>query len=262
MIRTRAIPCLLLKNNGLVKTVKFSTPTYIGDPINAVKIYNEKEVDELIFLDITATNENREPDYNLVHRIATECFMPFSFGGGVRSIECIKKLLRLGVEKVILNTISHENPEFVRQAADTFGSSTIIAAIDIKKNFWGKYRRYIKSGKKAVNGDVIECARRLEYLGAGELFINSIDRDGVMQGYDIEIINSIAHSVSIPVIACGGAGNLGHIKDLIIRTPISAAAAGSIFVYHGRLKGILVNYPSQDELTQLNSSRTPNQIAQ
>lgn len=247
MIRPRAIPCLLLKNNGLVKTVKFGNPTYIGDPINAVKIYNEKEVDELIFLDITATNESREPDFDLVQRIATECFMPFAYGGGIRSIDCIKKLLRLGVEKVILNTISHEKPDLVRQAADAFGSSTIIAALDIKKNLWGKYKRYIRSGKKAVDGDVIECAQRMEALGAGELFINSIDRDGVMQGYDLDIINKIAQSVNIPVIACGGAGNLSHIKDLIEKTNVSAAA-GSLFVYHGKIKGILINYPERTEL--------------
>jgi cyclase len=253
MIRARAIPCLLLKNNGLVKTVRFKDPTYIGDPINAVKIYNEKEVDELIFLDITATGEGREPNFELIQRIASECFMPFAYGGGVRSLESIKKLLRLGVEKVILNTISAENPELIRQAADTFGSSTIIAALDVKKTLWGRYKRFIRSGKQAVSGDIVECAKRMESLGAGELFINSIDRDGVMDGYDLEMVRSITQSVSIPVIACGGAGNLVHMKEVVEEAGVSAAAAGSIFVYHGKLKGVLINYPNRAELDQINS---------
>ena len=255
MIQARAIPCLLLKHDGLVKTVNFRKPTYIGDPINAVKIYNEKEVDELIFLDITATPEGREPNYDLIQRIATECFMPFSYGGGIRSIECIKKLLRLGVEKVILNTASHENPELVKQAATTFGSSTVIAAMDIKRTLWGTYSRYIRGGRKSVRGNVVEFARELEKLGAGELFINSIDRDGVMQGYDLDILQSIAQSISIPVIACGGAGNLGHLRSLIETTGVSAAAAGSIFVYHGKLKGVLINYPSRLEFNENKFSR-------
>lgn len=252
MIRARAIPCLLLKDQGLVKTVKFGSPTYIGDPINAVKIYNEKEVDELIFLDITATNEGREPNYQLIEKIAQECFMPFSYGGGIKTIESIKRLMRSGVEKVILNTTSHEDPEFVRKAARSFGSSTIIAAIDIRRNLWGKYRRFIRSGKRRVKGDVVEIARSLEEMGAGELFINSIDRDGTMVGYDLEIISRITSSVGIPVIACGGAGNLSHIKELIQTTGVSAAAAGSIFVYHGRIKGVLINYPKRSELDEIN----------
>jgi cyclase len=252
MIRARAIPCLLLKDNGLVKTVRFKDPTYIGDPINAVKIYNEKEVDELIFLDINATVEGREPNFDLVQRIASECFMPFAYGGGVKNLESIRKLLRLGVEKVILNSVTAENPELLRRATETFGSSTIIAAIDIKKTLWGKYKRFIRSGKTSVSGDIVECAQKLESLGAGELFVNSIDHDGVMQGYDVEIVQKIAHSVNIPVIACGGAGSLEHMRELIEKTSVSAAAAGSIFVYHGKLKGVLINYPSRTELDKIN----------
>jgi len=217
-----------------------------------VKIFNEKEVDELIFLDITATVEGREPDYDLIQRIASECFMPFAYGGGVRSIESIRRLLRLGVEKVILNSISAENPKLLREAADTFGSSTIIAAIDIKKNLWGNYKRFIRSGKIAISGDIVQCARKLESLGAGELFVNSIDQDGIMKGYDIDIIRRISHSVSIPVIACGGAGSLVHMRELIEKTSVSAAAAGSLFVYHGNLRGVLINYPSRSELDQIN----------
>ncbi|MCO6432177.1 MAG: imidazole glycerol phosphate synthase subunit HisF [Deltaproteobacteria bacterium] len=253
MIKARAIPCLLLKDQGLVKTVKFGSPTYIGDPLNAVRIYNEKEVDELIFLDITATNEKREPNYDLIGKIAQECFMPFSYGGGVRSVEAIKKLLRLGVEKVILNTATHENPQLLREAAKSLGSSTVIAAMDIKRSLFGGYKRYIRSGTRAVPGDLVECAKMLEEQGAGELFINSIDRDGVMGGYDVEIISRITNSVGIPVIACGGAGNLEHVKELIQKTNVSAAAAGSIFVYHGRIKGVLINYPKRSELDEINS---------
>ena len=236
-----------------MKTVRFKNPTYIGDPINAVKIYNEKEVDELIFLDIDATNDGREPNFDLIQRIASECFMPFAYGGGIKSLESIRKLLRLGVEKVILNSVSAENPELLRQAAEAFGSSTIIAAIDIKKTFWGNYKRFVRSGKTSVSGDIIECTQKLESLGAGELFVNSIDHDGVMKGYDLEIIKRIANSVSIPVIGCGGAGSLEHMRELITTTGVSAAAAGSIFVYHGKLKGVLINYPTRTDLDQINA---------
>jgi cyclase len=239
---------LLLKDHGLVKTIKFKDATYIGDPINAVKIFNEKQVDELIFLDITATNESREPNYELIRNIATECFMPFAYGGGVRTLDCIRRLLRLGVEKVIINTASVENPQLIRAAAETFGSSTIIVAMDIKRSLFGRYQRYIRAGRKAVKSPIVECAREMEELGAGELFVNSIDRDGVMKGYDLEIIKEISQSVSIPVIACGGAGSMLHIKELIENTCVSAAAAGSIFVFHGKLKGVLINYPSREEL--------------
>ena len=252
MIRARVIPCLLLKDGGLVKTMRFSNPRYIGDPINAVKIYNAKEVDELIFLDITATKEKREPNYDLIKEIAEECFMPFSYGGGIRSIASIKKLLRLGVEKVILNTASHENPTLVREAVNMFGSSTVIASIDVKKNFLGKYKRYIRAGKKSVAGDIRDCVRDLEALGVGEIFINSIDRDGTMAGYDIELVRDLAERVSIPVIACGGAGTLNDVREVLQRTGISAAAAGSIFVYHGKIKGVLINYPNRATLDQLN----------
>lgn len=252
MIRARVIPCLLLKDGGLVKTMRFSNPRYIGDPINAVKIYNAKEVDELIFLDITATKEKREPNYDLIKEIAEECFMPFSYGGGIRSIASIKKLLRLGVEKVILNTASHENPTLVREAVNMFGSSTVIASIDVKKNFLGKYKRYIRAGKKSVAGDIRDCVRDLEALGVGEIFINSIDRDGTMAGYDIELVRDLAERVSIPVIACGGAGTLNDVREVLQRTGISAAAAGSIFVYHGKIKGVLINYPNRAALDQLN----------
>jgi len=251
MIRARIIPCLLLQNGGLVKTVRFAHPTYIGDPINAVKIFNEKEVDELIFLDISATNEKREPNYDLIRGIAEECFMPFSYGGGVRSVETIKKLLRLGVEKVIINTALHEDPLFVRKAVDQFGSSTIIGALDVKRGFLGRYRRYIRAGKKALPWDVLETARDLENVGVGEIFINSIDRDGMMGGYDIELLRQTAQRVSIPVIACGGAGTLEHLRDVIHQAGISAAAAGSLFVYHGKIKGVLINYPNRATLDDL-----------
>ena len=255
MIQARVIPCLLLRNRGLVKTVKFKNPTYIGDPLNAVRIFNEKEVDELIFLDTMATLEGRKPDYELVSDIAKECFMPFSYGGGIRNLETIHKLLRVGVEKVVLNAIASEEPAVVRDAAKRFGSSTIVGAFDLKKKFLGGYLRCVRGGRSCVKVSPVEYARELETLGVGEIFVNSIDRDGMMSGYDVEILQQISEIVTIPVIACGGAGALGDISDLIRGTKVSAAAAGSLFVYQGGLRGILINYPPRAELDRILEAR-------
>jgi cyclase len=251
VIQARVIPCLLLKHGGLVKTVRFKSPRYIGDPINAVRIFNEKEVDELVFLDTTATLENREPDYELLSEIAKECFMPFSYGGGIRGIDTIHRLLRIGVEKVVLNSIAAEQPSVVRDAAKRFGSSTIIGAFDLKKGFWGGYRRCIRGGRSCVKVSPIEYAQELEALGVGEIFVNSIDRDGLMSGYDLETLGQISSRVGVPVIACGGAGGLEDIAKLLRTTKVSAAAAGSMFVYQGDLKGILINYPSRADLDRV-----------
>jgi cyclase len=247
MIISRVIPCLLLRNNGLVKTVKFKNSTYIGDPINAVKIFNEKEVDELIFLDIDASTEKKEPPFNLLKNIASECFMPLCYGGGISNIDQISQILKCGVEKVAINSYAVKNPEFIKKAAEVFGSSTIVVAIDVKKNILGKYQIYINGGKENSGKDPFEFARIAEQLGAGELFLNSIDRDGTMTGYDIELLNKLSHSVKVPVIACGGAGNINHMREAI-QNGAAAVSAGSFFVFQGKRRAVLISYPTIEEI--------------
>lgn len=248
MLITRVIPCLLLQNKGLVKTVKFEEPTYLGDPINVIKIFNDKEVDELIFLDITATVENTPPPFKFISKITSECFMPLSYGGGIRSLEDIKQILSLGVEKVSINSYAVENPSFIKSAADLFGSSTIIVSIDVKKKLFGKYEIFTHSGTKATGLNPVEFAVEMGKMGAGELLINSIDKDGMMQGYDIELVKSVTERVTIPVIACGGAGKIDDLAEVVKKGGASAAAAGSLFVFHGKHRAVLINYPTPEEL--------------
>ena len=247
MIRPRVIPCLLLKNEGLVKTVKFKDPKYLGDPINIVRIFNDKEVDELIFLDITATVENRPPNFEILGKITSECFMPLGYGGGIRTLEDVRKLLAIGVEKIVLNTSAVENPSLIRAAADYAGSQAVVISIDVKKTMFGKYEVYTRGGRKATGLDPVKFAVEMEKQGAGELFLNSIDRDGTMQGYDLELVRRVADSVTVPVVACGGAGNIQHLAEAI-QAGASAAAAGSMFVFQGPLRGVLISYPAQQEL--------------
>jgi imidazole glycerol-phosphate synthase subunit HisF len=251
MLQVRVIPALLLKGQGLVKTVQFKNEKYIGDPINAIKIFNDKEVDELVFLDITASKENREPNYALIHQIAGECFMPLSYGGGITTIEQIRKILSLGVEKVIVNTHAANNPNFIKEASNLFGNSTIVVSIDVKKNFLGKNKVYICDGSINTKKDPIDYAQSMEQAGAGELLLNSIDRDGTMQGYDLDLIKKIVDAVSIPVVCCGGAGNLNHLKQVASSTNVSGLSAGSIFVYQGPHKAVLITYPDYTTLKQL-----------
>lgn len=250
MLKTRVIPCLLLKNEGLVKTVKFKEPKYVGDPINAVRIFNEKEVDELIFLDITATVEGNKPPINLISHISDECNMPLAYGGGVKSVKDVKEVLYAGAEKVVINTSAVENPELIREAAQTFGSQSIVVSIDTRKRFGGKFEAYTHSGSKRTHLDPVEFAVKMEQMGAGEILINSIDRDGTMEGYDVELIKRVAQSLSIPVIACGGAGKLQDFADAVKSGGASAVAAGSFFVFHGRRRAVLINFPTQAELNQ------------
>jgi len=247
VIRPRVIPCLLLKNEGLVKTVKFKDPRYLGDPINIVRIFNDKEVDELIFLDITATVENRPPNFEILGKITSECFMPLGYGGGIRTLEDVRKLLAIGVEKIVLNTSAVENPSLIRAAADYAGSQAVVISIDVKKTMFGKYEVYTRGGRKATGLDPVKFAVEMEKQGAGELFLNSIDRDGTMQGYDLELVRRVADSVTVPVVACGGAGNIQHLAEAI-QAGASAAAAGSMFVFQGPLRGVLISYPAQQEL--------------
>jgi cyclase len=248
MIRTRVIPCLLLRNLGLVKTVKFKDPKYLGDPINIVKIFNDKEVDELVFLDITATAENKKPPFSMLEKIASECFMPLGYGGGVRSLEDMKTLFNIGIEKVSVNSYAVENPAFIRAAADLFGSQSVVVSMDVKKNRWGKYEVFTHSGQQATGLDPVKFALEMEKQGAGELLLNSIDRDGTMQGYDLDLIKRVTGAVSVPVVACGGAGNVQDLAAAVKQGGASAAAAGSMFVFQGPHRAVLISYPSPKDL--------------
>jgi len=250
MIRPRVIPCLLLKNEGLVKTVKFKDPKYLGDPINIVRIFNDKEVDELIFLDIAATIENRPPNFDLLGKITSECFMPLGYGGGIRAMEDVKELLAMGVEKIVLNTSAVENPLLIHEAAEYAGSQAVVISMDVKKTLLGKYEVYVRSGRKGTGLDPVKFAVEMERHGAGEILVNSIDRDGTMQGYDLELIRRVADSVTVPVVACGGAGNIQHLAEAI-QAGASAAGAGSMFVFQGPLRGVLISYPAQEELRRV-----------
>jgi len=236
----------LLKGLGLVKTVKFKNPRYIGDPINAVHIFNAKEADELIFLDITATKESRTPPLELVQKISDECFMPFAVGGGIRSIDVIREILSLGAEKVVINSFATENPWFVKEAAETFGTSTIVVTIDAKKMF-NRYEVMKFSGTKSTGFEPVEFAIKMQEMGVGEIMINSIGRDGTMAGYDIELIRSVADAVDVPVIACGGAGSIQDFIKGIKEGNASAVSAGSYFVFHGNRRAVLINYPTCEE---------------
>lgn len=249
MLRTRVIPCLLLRGQGLVKTIKFNNPTYVGDPINAVRIFNDKEVDELIFLDITATIEKRPPRLDVISDIATECFMPFGYGGGIQDIETASKILKLGSEKVIFNS-SATDLNLLREAADVFGSQSVIVSIDVSRSRRGKCQVFTHSGTVNTKMNPVQFAREVETAGAGEIILNSIDRDGTMEGYDIPLLKSVTESVNIPVVACGGAGSLSHFQEAKLKGGASAVAAGSMFVFTGPHRAVLISYPTQDELKQ------------
>ena len=245
MYRPRVIPALLLKGNELVKTVQFSKPNYIGDPINAVHLFNSMKADELVFLDINATKENRNVDLELIRHVGEEADMPFAVGGGIKSLEDIQLLIAAGAEKVILGTIAGERPEFVREASDRFGSSTIAVCIDVKRTLLGKLKVWIKNGKESILYNPIAFAQLMEEMGAGELIVQSIDRDGTMKGYDIPLIESISSAVHIPIVALGGAGSIQNLKLAAESCPINGLAAGSLFVYQGSKKGVLINYPER-----------------
>ena len=207
-------------------------------------------MDELIFLDILATVENRRPNFELLSKITSECFMPLGYGGGIRALEDVKQLLAMGVEKIVLNTSAVENPLLIRATADYAGSQAVVISMDVKKTLLGKYEIYTHGGKKGTGLDPVRFAVEMEKQGAGELFLNSIDRDGTMQGYDLELVRRVADSVTVPVVACGGAGNIQHLAEAI-QAGASAAAAGSMFVFQGPLRGVLISYPAQAELRRV-----------
>lgn len=251
MFRPRIIPVLLLKNQGLVKSISFKNHRYIGDPINAVKIFNNLKADELVFLDILASKEKRSISLDFVKKVGEEANMPFAVGGGITTLEQIQAILAAGAEKVVINAKAALDPEFIKEASETFGSSTIVVCIDVKKKFPGGKRTWIFNGSEATVYDPIEFARLMEENGAGEIVIQSIDRDGTMQGYDIALIRKISEAVKVPVIALGGAGNILHMKLAYQEAFANGLAAGSMFVYHGALKGILINYPEQQEIRNI-----------
>jgi cyclase len=245
------IPVLLLEGrNSLVKTREFSNPVYIGDPLNAVKIFNEKETDELIVLDITASREKEEPDYHCIEQIATECFMPVTYGGGVRSTDQFRRVIACGIEKVAMNTAVLENPELISEAASHFGSSSVVVSIDIRKNWLNQSAVYSHTGLKSRLPDPLLFAKRAEELGAGEILFQSVNRDGAMNGYDLDWIRLLSTQLSIPLIACGGAGGLEHFAAALV-AGASAVAAGSKFVFWGKHRAVLINYLSQQEINQL-----------
>lgn len=252
MLRTRVIPCLQLVNESLVKTVQFSNYGYIGDPINTVRIFNELEVDELCFLDIRATLENRNPNLKILREIADECFMPLSYGGGIKDSDKAKEILSIGFEKIVINTQAYINPKLITEIASYSGNQSVIASIDIKKNFFGKYIIYSCDGTKKQDLDPVSWAKELESLGAGELLITSMDNDGKWNGYDTKLLKLITDSVNIPVIANGGAGKLSHLHDAINISNVSALALGSMVVYQSQGLGVLVNFPEKDDLESLN----------
>ncbi len=247
MKRIRVIPVLQVQNGGLVKTIKFKKPQYIGDPVNAVKIFNEKEVDELVLLDIEATKLNKEPNFYLIEEVASECFMPLAYGGGIKNIKQVKKIIGLGVEKVILNTAAYTNPKLINEIAEIYGSQCAVVAIDVKKNIFGNYQACIYSGKKKIKEAVIDYAKRLERLGAGEIILSSIDRDGTFRGYDFELIKKVSQEVQIPLVANGGAFDTDNFYKAVV-SGASAGSAGSMFVFKSENRGVLINYPSQKEL--------------
>lgn len=251
MLNHRVIPCLLLSNGGLVKTRKFKNGVYIGDPINAIRIFNVKEVDELVLLDIRASLDKRGPNYDLLNEIASECFMPLAYGGGITSIDQIRTLLRLGIEKVILNTALNRDPNFVREAVATFGSQAITASIDVRRKLFGRYEVMTSAGTEATGLTAVEAARKAEQLGVGEILLTSIDAEGSMEGYDIDLLSKVSQTVSVPVIASGGAGKLEDFRSAVCQGHASAVAAGSLFVFYGPHRAVLITYPEYSKLCTL-----------
>lgn len=248
MLIARVIPCLLYQNGRLVKTVKFKNPSYIGDAVNAIKIFNEKEVDELIFLDIAASAENRAPDLDAIKQIASECFMPLTYGGGIKTIGQVREILRAGVEKVSFNTSAIDNPQLISEAAKVFGSQCVMVSIDVKRRFWGKYEVYNNKADCGAGVSPVEFAKSVEDLGAGEILLTSVDREGTWQGLDIDLISQVSNSVKIPVIASGGCGTIGHIEDAVKLGKASAVALGSMAVFQKREMGVLISFPKRKDL--------------
>lgn len=251
MLRPRIIPSLLIQDKGLVKTVNFKNPKYVGDPINAVKIFNEKAVDELAVFDIDATAKGLEPDYTLIERLANQSRMPLCYGGGVKTVEQAQKIFSLGIEKIALSSAVLENPGLISEIAERVGSQSVIVVLDVKKKLFGGYEVYTHNGKKATGINPVKFAEEAQRWGAGEIVINSIDQDGMMKGYDMNLIDRIREKISLPLTVLGGAGSLADIKTVIDKHGIIGVAAGSLFVFKGIYKAVLINYPDKNEKENL-----------
>ena len=252
MLRPRIIPCLLVKEKGLVKTANFKNPKYVGDPINAVKIFNEKEVDELIILDIGATTEKRGPDYKIIEHLASECRMPLCYGGGIKTVQQAETIIGLGVEKVAISSAAIENPDLVTIITERIGSQSVVVVLDVKKNLLGDmYEVRTHNGQKRTGKCPSKLALQMEKLGAGEIVINSIDNDGIMKGYDFTLVEKVRKSISVQLTILGGAGSLHDIGQLIKKYGIIGAAAGSLFVFKGVYRAVLINYPNREEKNAL-----------
>ncbi len=256
MARTRIIPVLLLEHGRLVKTVRFRKPTYVGDPINAVKIFNEKEVDEIMILDVSATKDGTAPDLRMISDIAGEAFMPVCYGGGVRTIEQVQTILKAGVEKIAVNTAAHEIPGLITEASRRFGSQSIVASIDVRRSLFGSRDVAIRGGSRRIGLDPETHARNLEQRGAGEILLTSVDRDGTWKGYDLDLISKVAAAVGVPVIANAGARNVDDFAAAV-KAGASAVAAGSMFVFHGPHRAVLITFPDQGLLAGLATPACP-----
>jgi len=246
--RPRIIPCLLVRGRGLVKTRKFKEPVYVGDPVNAMRIFSEKEADEIVVMDIDASREGREPNYDLIEEMAGEAFMPMAYGGGISNANQVRRLIRSGIEKVVINTAATESTDIIRAASDIFGKQAVVGAVDVKRTLLGGYRIVAKSATTEVKTELQEHIKNLISAGAGEIFINSVDRDGMMSGYDLQLIRSVTENVDVPVVACGGAGTVEHLWAAVREGGASAVAAGSMFVFHGKHRAVLINYPKNIDL--------------
>jgi len=250
MRKPRVIPCLLLKGSGLVKTIAFKNPQYVGDPINAIKIFNDKEVDELILLDISATRENREPPFDMIESVASECFMPVTYGGGITTVEQAQRIISLGVEKIVLNSATLKGVDLVTSLSQHLGSSSTVVAIDVKKDWLGRYRVHDTARQKLTDLDPVSHAQKMVDAGAGEIFVNDVERDGTGKGFDLELIQKITAAVNVPVIVCGGAGSMADFRQAT-DAGASAVAAGSMFVYMGKHRAVMINYPPYKALVEL-----------
>lgn len=250
MLRTRVIPSLLIKNGDLVKGSQFKDHRYVGDPINLVRIFNEKEVDELLFLDISATIRG-EINYEIIKDIASEAFMPFSYGGGIREVAQIEKLFKIGVEKVVLNSFAHQNPELIKDAVKVAGSQSIVLSMDVKKTLWGTYEVFTRNAKTRTKFNPTDYAKKMQELGVGEIILCSVDREGTGKGYDLKLLKSVSSMLDIPVVASGGAGRLDDFRQAVSSGMASAVAAGDMFIFYGKHKAVLANYPSNAELEKI-----------
>ncbi|KAA5533788.1 imidazole glycerol phosphate synthase subunit HisF [Taibaiella lutea] len=252
MLRPRIIPCLLIRDKGLIKTQQFKSSRYLGDPINAVRIFNEKQVDELMVLDIDASKQNKEPDYKMIDKMASECRMPLCYGGGIQTVEQAQRIFSLGVEKISLSSVAIRKPELIPDIVEKVGSQSVVVTLDVKKKIFGGYDVWIHNGTINTKISPETWVKKFEELGVGEIVINSIDKDGMMKGYDYQLTDKIFKATHVPVTFLGGAGSLADIEEVVKRYGSIGVAAGSIFVFKGNYKAVLINYPTSEEKNEIN----------